>query len=82
MVKEKYNSISMKRQGNRVKNAKKKIGVGTEYTFTGSEMSPFGGIFGVGCLVEQMGMEQLFKDVVTTDRKTEVSLPRYLLSVL
>lgn len=82
MVKKKYNTSSLKKQKNRFRDTRKKIGIETEYTFTGSKMSPFGGIFGAGCFVEQMGMEQLFDECITTERETTVPASRYLLSVM
>jgi len=82
MVKKKYNTNSLKKQKNRFRDTRKKIGIGTEYTFTGSKMSPFGGIFGAGCFVEQMGMEKLFDECITTERETTVPASRYLLSVI
>lgn len=45
-------------------------------------MSPFGGIFAAGCFAQQIGLEALLADKITTDRKTAISASQYLLSVM
>jgi hypothetical protein len=82
MVKRKYNLKPLKQQDNQDKNRCVKIGVGTSYSFTGAHMSPFGGIFAAGCFAQQFELEKLFKENITTDRKTEVAASDYLLSVI
>ena len=82
MVKEKYNIKQAKNENNFQRSPRSKIGIGTSYTFTGANMSPFGGIFAAGCFAQQMGLDKLLADSITTERKTEVSASQYILSVI
>jgi Transposase DDE domain group 1 len=82
MVKRKYNIKRANNQDNCRKMQRSKIGIGTSYSFTGANMSPFGGIFAAGCFAQQFGLEKLLADRITTERKTAVSTSQYLLSVM
>lgn len=82
MVKRKYNIKQANNQDNCHKSPRSKIGIGTSYSFTGANMSPFGGIFAAGCFAQQIGLEALLANRITTDRKTAISASRYMLSVM
>jgi hypothetical protein len=82
MVKRKYILKRAKYQDNCTETQRSKIGIGTSYSFTGANMSPFGGIFAAGCFAQRIGLEKLLEDSITTERKTEISASQYLLSVI
>jgi hypothetical protein len=45
-------------------------------------MTPFGGIFAVGALVEKLRLEKLLADTLTIDRRTDVPASRYVCAMI
>lgn len=82
MVKLKYDIKQAKRQQKRQQNWIQRIGVGTEYSFTGTNMSPFGGVFAAGCFFQQFGLERLLNECITTERETQVRASQYVLAIV
>jgi hypothetical protein len=82
MVKEKYDRKAFKTQEKMDGKGISRIGVNTEYSFSGTNMSPFGGLFAASCFVKQMGLEKLLNDRITTERKTRATLAQYILSTI
>jgi hypothetical protein len=82
MVKVKYDKNEAKKKEKAIRKSTGRIGAGTEYSFTGANMSPFGGIFAASCFTERLGLQKLLQESITTERVTEIPPARYLLAVL
>jgi hypothetical protein len=82
MVKEKYDGTWSKKKENRRSRTTFRIGVHTAYAFTGTNMSPFGGLFAAGCFVEKLHLEKQLRDTLTIERRTELDPWRYLIAII
>jgi hypothetical protein len=82
MVKQKYDKKQSKEEENHRCKATGRIGIHTTYAFTGTNMSPFGGLFAARCFVEKFKIEQQLRDIITTDRRTDVEPWRYIIAMI
>jgi len=82
MVKQKYDSNAAKTEEIQQPKTVARLGSNTSYTFTGSNMSPFGGLYAAGCFVERMKFEKLLRDRLTISRSTELEPWRYIIAMI
>jgi hypothetical protein len=82
MVKVKYDANRAAEKGKRSFQLVGRIGTRTAYSFTGANMSPFGGLFAAGCFVEKLRLDKALRDRVTITRQTEVDPWRYMVGMI
>ncbi len=59
-----------------------KIKASTEYTFSGKNMTPFGGLFILSSLVEKIKFDKMLEDTVTVKSNTKFPAHRYILAII
>jgi hypothetical protein len=82
MVNTKYDWTARKSAEKSVRRSCPRITADTAFSFTGSNMTPFGGVFAAGALVEKLRLEKLLSDTLTIERTTELSPSRYVLGLV
>lgn len=82
MVKVKYYKNPAKRASDHAEKSEPRIGAHTAYSFTGNNMSPFGGLFAAGCFSEKFRLEKLLRDRLVVNRRTEVEPWRYVVAMM
>lgn len=82
MVKSKYDCCKTKTKPDRGESPVARIGASTNYSFTGENMSPFGGVFAAGSFVEKFKLEKLLRDSLRIERETEIEPSRYIVAIL
>jgi hypothetical protein len=82
MVKVKYDVKPPKSVRKCIPRKGPRITADTEISFTGSNMTPFGGIFVAGALVEKLRLEKLLADRLTISRRTDIPASRYVCAII
>lgn len=82
MVKEKYDRNTAQKKEKQQAETLARIGLHTAYTFTGANMSPFGGLFSAGCFMEKFHIEKQLRDQLTITRQTDVEPWRYIVGLI
>ena len=59
-----------------------KIKASTEYTFTGKNMTPFGGMFPLASLVEKIKFDKMLEECLTVKSKTKLPAYKYILAMI
>jgi hypothetical protein len=59
-----------------------RLGANTPFSFTGHNMTPFGGIFALRSLTDRLGLEKLLQERLTVTRRTVVSAAQYIMSTV